>query len=44
MGFVTIQAEGDADVDITKAAANAASTHSTTLIGENTYLLVLLSH
>ena len=44
MGCVVIQADGDADVDITMAAVNAASTHSTTLIGEDTDLLVLLLH
>lgn len=37
-----IQAEGDADVDIVKAAVTMSSMKSTTLIGEDTDLLVLL--
>ncbi|KAJ8874795.1 hypothetical protein PR048_022684 [Dryococelus australis] len=38
------QAEGDADMDITKAAVNSALDNSTTLIGEDTDLSVLLLH
>ena len=41
-GCHVIQAEGDADVDIAKAAVLAAESKSTTLIGEDTDLLVLL--
>ena len=37
-----IHAEGDADVDIAKAAITASSYSSTTLIGKDTDLLVLL--
>ncbi len=37
-----INAPGDADVDIVKAAVEASCHHSTTLIGEDTDLLVLL--
>lgn len=43
-GCTVIQTEGDADVDITKAAVNSALEHSTTLIGEDTDLLILLLH
>ena len=39
-----IQAEGDADVDIVRAAIEKAKTQSTTLIGEDTDLLILLLH
>ena len=39
---IVINAPGDADVDIVKAAVEASSHHSTTLIGEDTDLLVLL--
>ena len=41
-GCHVIHAEGDADVDIAKAAVTASSYSSTTLIGEDTDLLVLL--
>ena len=41
-GCHVIQAEGDADVDIVKAAISMSSYHCTTLIGEDTDLLVLL--
>ncbi|KAG1659992.1 Ester hydrolase C11orf54 [Nymphon striatum] len=44
VGCTVTQAEGDADVDITKTAVNIANVHSTTLIGEDTNLLVLLLH
>ncbi|KAG1669042.1 Tryptophan 5-hydroxylase 2 [Nymphon striatum] len=44
VGCTVIQAEGDADVDIAKTAVNIANVHSTTLIGEDTDLLVLLLH
>ena len=40
-GCHIIHAEGDADVDIAKAAVVASSYSSTTLIGEDTDLLVL---
>ena len=39
-----IQAKGDADVDITKAAVDTVHSHSTTLIREDTDLLILLLH
>ena len=42
VGCMVIQAEGDADVDIAKAAANTAYSYSTTLIGEDTDLLIIL--
>ena len=41
-GCHTIQAEGDADLDIVKAAIAMSAYKSTTLIGEDTDLLVLL--
>ena len=41
-GCHVIHAEGDADVDIVKAAITMSSCKSTTLIGEDTDLLVLL--
>ena len=41
-GCHVIQAEGDADVDIVKAAVTMSTTRSTTLIGEDTDLLMLL--
>ena len=41
-GCDVIQAEGDADVDIAKAAINMSALRPTTLIGEDTDLLVLL--
>jgi 5'-3' exonuclease len=44
VGCSVIQAEGDADVDIAKAAVSTASVHTTTLIGEDTDLLILLLH
>jgi len=37
-----IQAEGDADVDLVRAAVKMSSNKSTTLIGEDTDLLILL--
>ena len=40
----TIQALGDADVDIAKTAVDTTILHSTTLIGEDTDLLMLLLH
>lgn len=43
-GCHVIQAEGDADVDIVKAAVSMSSYKSTSLIGEDTDLLVLLLH
>ena len=44
VGCTVIQAEGDADVDIAKTAVNSTILHSTTLIGEDTDLLMLLLH
>ncbi|KAG1681449.1 hypothetical protein GQR58_011839 [Nymphon striatum] len=41
-GCEVIQAEGDADVEIAKAAVANAASRSTTLIGEDTDLLLLL--
>ena len=41
-GWHTIQAEGDADLDVVKAAVAMSAYKSTTLIGEDTDLLVLL--
>ncbi len=41
-GCDVINAPGDADVDIVKAAVEASLVHPTTLIGEDTDLLVLL--
>ena len=41
-GCHVIQAEGDADVDIIKAAVSMSGYKSTTLIGEDTDLLILL--
>ena len=43
-GCAVIQAEGDADVEIVKAAVAMSSYKTTTLIGEDTDLLVLLLH
>ena len=43
-GCHVIHAEGDADVDIAKAAITASSYSSTTLIGKDMDLLVLLLH
>ena len=41
-GCDVINAHGDADVDIVKAAVEASLVHPTTLIGEDTELPVLL--
>ena len=41
---MVIQAEGVADADIAKAAVITACAHPTTLIGEDTELLILLLH
>ena len=41
-GCNVINASGDADVDIVKAAVESSHLHSTTLIGEDTDLFVLL--
>ena len=43
-GCNVIQAPGDADVDIVKTAVDSSHRHSTTLIGEDTDLLILLLH
>ena len=42
--YDVLQAEGDADVEIAKAAINMSASRTTTLIGEDTDLLVLLLH
>ena len=44
VGCTVIQADGDADVDIAKTAVNSTDMYSTTLIGEDTDLLLLLLH
>ena len=44
VGCTVIQTAGDADVDIAKTAVDMACVHSTTLIGEDTDLLILLLH
>ena len=41
-GCTVVQASGDADVDIVEAAVSSSMTKSTTVIGEDTDLLVLL--
>ena len=43
-GCHVIQSEGDADVEIVKAAVSMSSNKSTSLIGEDADLLVLLLH
>lgn len=43
-GCDVINSQGDADVDIVTAAVQSSETHSTTVIGEDTDLLVLLLH
>ena len=42
VGCMVIQAAGNAYVDIAKTAVNTACVHSTTLVGEDTGLLILL--
>ena len=42
VGCMVIQAAGNADVDIIKTAVNIACVHSTTLVGEDTGLLIML--
>ena len=44
MDCIVMNAQGDADVDIVKAAVEISRLHTTTLIGEDTDLLVLLLH
>ena len=44
VGCTVIQAKGDADMDITKAAVDTVHSYSTTLIGEDIDLLILLLH
>ena len=44
VGCTVIQALGDADVDIAKTAVDTTILHSTTLIGEDTDLLMFLLH
>lgn len=39
-----LQAKGDADVEIAKVAIAMSASKSTTLIGDGTYLLLLLYH
>src|SRR6218665_684609 len=41
---IVMNAQGDADVEIAKAAVETSRLHTTTLIGEDTDLLVLLLH
>ena len=43
-GCEVIHAHGDADVDIVKAATASAKRRDTTLVGEDTDLLILLLH
>ena len=43
-GCNVINVSGDADVDIVKTAVDSSHQHSTTLIGEDTDLLILLVH
>ena len=43
-GCNVINVPGDADVDIVKTAVDSSHQHSTTLIGEDTDLLILLLH
>ena len=43
-GCHVIQSEGDGDVEIVKAAVSISSNKSTSLIGEDTGLLVLSLH
>ena len=42
VGCEVLQSNGDADVDIVKAAVKMANFHSTALVGEDTDLLILL--
>src|SRR6218665_3942710 len=44
MDCIVRNAQGDADVDIAKAAVETSRLHTTTLIGEDADLLVLLLH
>ena len=44
IGCNVISVPGDADVDIVKTAADSSHQHSTTLISEDTDLLILLLH
>ena len=43
-GCNVINVPSDADVDNVKTAVDSSHQHSTTLIGENTYLLIVLLH
>jgi len=43
-GYTVMNATGDADYDIVQAAVQASQLQSTTLIGEDTDLLILLLH
>ena len=43
-GCHVIQSPGDADVDVVKATVERSSLCTTTLVGEDTYLLILLLH
>ena len=43
-GCTVVNSIGDADVDIVRAAVESSLLHTTTLIGEDTDLLVLLLH
>src|SRR6218665_2494064 len=44
MDCLVMNAQGDADVDTVKAAVETSRLHTTTLIGEDTDLLILLLH
>ena len=44
VGYTSIQALGNADVDIAKTAISSTILHSSTLIEEDTNLLMLLLH
>lgn len=43
-GCTVVNAPGDADVEIVKAAVSTSLLHTTTLVGEDTDLLILLLH
>lgn len=43
-GYTVLHSQGDAGVMIVKTAIECAKTHQTVLVGEDTYLLVLLLH
>lgn len=43
-GYTVLHSQGDADVMIVKTVIECAKTHQMVLVGEDTYLLVLLLH